>query len=238
MKQFVLILTVLVLVALVWSQLDTPVAQNKQTRIVSVEGFGEIEVEPDIIHLNYTISALNENDVAAAKADVDKRSSNSIYALMKLGVKESDITSSSLRVDMAEDYQNRIRQHRVTRSVEITLRNIEVYNAALQALVDSGVSEINQVQPDVSNEAELKRQALANATQDAEDQARFLARQFGASLDKVHQIGRQNIQRHFDMQEMAVMSSRGAPKNMNEPYEFKPGKVKVSSNIYVEFELK
>lgn len=242
MRQFVLVLTVLLLVLLVWTLFDSPVMENRDARIISVEGSGEIEVVPDIIRLHYSVSQFHDTDVAAAKADVDQRSSASVRALTKLGVKEDDITSSSLRVDIVENFNDRndprSRQHRVTRNVEVTLRDTALYNKALQALVDSQISEITQVKPDVSNEDELKRQALASAAKDAANQAEFLADQFGARVDKVHQIGRQNIQRHFDMQEVAAFTSRGAAQSKETHYEFKPGKVKVTSNVYVEFELR
>lgn len=242
MKQFLLIVAVLLLVALVWTLFDSPITENRAARIVSVEGSSEIEVAPDIIRVHYNVSQLHDTDVAAAKAEVDRRSSASVRSLIYLGVKEADISSSALRVDIIENCHDRsgplTRQHRVTRNVEVTLRNVAWYNQALQALVDSQVSEITEVQSDVSNEDELKRQALASATKDATDQAKFLAAQFGAKVDKVHQIGRHNVQQHFDLREVAAFTSGGAPPTKATPYEFKPSKVKVTANVYVEFELR
>lgn len=240
MKQFVLILTVLLLVVLVWSQLDStaPVSSERSAaRLVSVEGNGEIEVAPDIIRLNFNITAFHESDIAAAKNDVDARASAAAKALLSLGVKEEDITSSSFHVNIVDDYRNRPdrpREQRVSRSVEVILRDTSTYNAVLQALVENGISEITQIQPDVSNYEALKQQALAAAAADARQQAEFLAEQFDARLSRVHQIGRQNIQRHFGMQEVMAAAKRDEG---GAPHEFKPGKVKVTSNVYAEFEL-
>lgn len=241
MKQFVLMLTILVLALLIWSQFESTPAQATGARIIAVEGAGEIEVTPDLIQIHYTLSQRHDSDVAVAKADVDQRASDSVQALIELGVDEADVSSSSLRIDTVENFHDRegprSPQHRVTRQIELTLRDVTLYNRVLQALVDSRISEITMVKPDVSNEEELKRQALASAAADATAQARFLAGQFDAEVDRIHQIGRQNVQRHFDMQEVAAFSARGTPKATVKPYEFKPGKVKVSSNVYVEFEL-
>ncbi len=242
MKQFVLIVTVLLLVVLVWSQLDsaTPVTSERSIeRIVSVEGNGEIEVAPDLIRLHFNITAFHESDIAAAKNDVDARASAAAKALLNLGVKEDDITSSSFHINIVDDFRNRTepprpREQRVSRSVELVLRDTSAYNAVLQALVDNGISEITQIQPDVSNYEALKQQALAAAAADARQQAEFLAEQFGARLGHVHQIGRQNIQRHFGMQEVMATAKRDGAEA---PHEFKPGKVKVTSNVYAEFEL-
>ena len=245
MKQFVLIVTVLLLVVLVWSQLDsaTPVATERSAaRIVSVEGNGEIEVAPDIIRLNFNITAFHESDITAAKNDVDARASAAAKALLELGVNEDDITSSSFHINIVDDYRNRTepprpREQRVSRSVEVILRDTSTYNAVLQALVENGISEITQIQPDVSNYEALKQQALADAAADARQQAEFLAEQFDARLRQVHQIGRQNIQRHFGMQEVMASAAKRDGAEPSAPHEFKPGKVKVTSNVYAEFEL-
>lgn len=242
MRQFVLIVTVLVLVLFVWTQFDSPTLTSAQARIISVEGSGEIEVMPDLIRLYYNVSDVHDSDVSAAKADVDQRSSASVRALIKLGVKEEDITSSALNIRSLDDFNprdgNTGRRHMVQRDIDVILRDVSLYNTAVQALVDSGISEITQIKPDVSNYDELKQQALAQAAMRAREQAEFLAGQFDAKLDRVHQIGRQNIQRHFDFQESVAASMRGAPKAKDTPYDFKPGKVKVTSSVYVEFELK
>ena len=242
MKQFVLIITVLLLAVVVWSQFDTTILEAPEARIISVEGSGEVEVMPDMIQLYYNVSAINDSEVGAAKADVDNRSSASIRALIKLGVKEEDITSSALNIRTLDDFNPRDgisgRRHMVQRNIDVVLRDVSLYNTAVQALVDSGISEITQIKPDVSNYDELKQQALAQAAQRAREQAEFLALQFDAKLDRVHQIGRQNIQRHFDFQESVAASMRGAPSEKDTSYDFKPGKVKVTSNVYVEFELR
>ncbi|MBN48898.1 MAG: hypothetical protein CMN85_05100 [Spongiibacteraceae bacterium] len=242
MRQFVLIVTVLLLVVVIWSQFDTTILETAEPRTIAVEGAGEIEVMPDLIHLYYNVSEINDSEVGAAKAEVDKRSSASVRALIKLGVKEEDITSSALNIRTLDDFNPRDgisgRRHMVQRNIDVVLRDVSVYNAALQALVDSDISEITQIKPDVSNYDQLKQQALAQAAQRAREQAEFLAAQFDAELDRVHQIGRQNIQRHFDFQESVAASMRGAPGKKDTPYDFKPGKVKVTSNVYVEFELR
>ncbi|WP_372796735.1 SIMPL domain-containing protein [Litorivivens sp.] len=241
MKQFVLLVTVLLLVILVWSQLDTPEITTPTARIISVEGNGEVEVVPDIIRLHFNITAFHDSDVAVAKADVDQRASAAAQALIKLGVKEADISSSSFQVNIVEDYRRsepRTREQRVSRAVEVVLRDTTRYNAALQVLVDSGISEITHIQPDVSNYDALKQQALASAAEDARKQAEFLADQFDARLSRVHKIGRQNIQRHFGLEEVIATSAKqdmAAPQAP--PHEFKPGKVKVTSHVYAEFEL-
>ncbi len=212
-------------------------------RIIAVEGSGVVEAEPDLIRVSYNVFNLDANDPSKAKAKVDEISSLSVQSLITLGVAEQDITSSSLKVETAEDYDDNgypsIVGHAVRRDIDIVIRDVSLYGDVIQALVDSQVSDIDSVKPDVSNYEELKREALASAAQSAKFNAEFLAKQFGAKLDKVHQIGKQNIRRHYSLEEVVVTAQKRSSSNTkNTPYEFRPGNVKVSSEVYVEFQLK
>lgn len=241
MRQFVLIVTVLLLALVLWSQLNDSPLVPPEPRIIAMEAQGEFEVLPDLIRLHFNVSSLHDSDPAVAKTQVDQHASAAVRALMKLGVKEEDITSSALNVSIQEDYNrndgSRTRRHRVQRNVEAVLRDTSLYDKALQALVGSGVSEISHIQPEVSNLDELKQKALADAARKAREQADFLAAQFDAEVARVHQIGRQDIQRHFGMQEMVAHAAKGGDAPEPPSHDFKPAKVKISSNVFVEFEL-
>lgn len=214
-----------------------------EERIIAIEGSGEIEVTPDIIRINYDVFNLQKSDVSKAKSIVDRISSESVSALIKLGIKEEDISSSSLSIETAEDYDDNgnplILGQVVRRDIDVVVRDIKLYSQVIQALVDSNVSEIDSVKPDVSNYEDLKREALAKAAKNARENAEYLAQQFGAKLDKVYQIGKQNIRRQFSLEEIVVTARRREASNSKTTtYEFQPGNVKVSSEVYVEFQLK
>ena len=214
-----------------------------EKRIIAVEGSGMVEAVPDLIRINYNVFSLHKSDASKAKEKVDEISARSVQVLKNLGVSENDITSSSLNIETAEDYDDNgnaaIIGHVVRRDIDVVIRDISLYGDVIQALVDSQVSEIDSVEPDVSNYEELKREALASAAKSARANAEFLARQFDAKLDKVHQIGKQNIRRQYSLEEVIVTASKRDALNIKStPYEFKPGNVKVSSEVYVEFQLK
>lgn len=216
---------------------------HADNRIIAVEGIGEVEAKPDIIRINYNVFSQDKSDVSKAKATVDEISSLSVRALIKLGVSDEDITSSSLNVETDEDYDENSRKpvvrHIVRRDVDVIVRDISLYNAVIQTLVDNQVSEIGRVSPDVSNYESLKREALARAAQSAKSNAEFLAGQFDAKLDAVYKIGKQGIHRQYELEEVIVTGSKRNSRSVkNTPYEFKPGNVKVSSKIYVEYLLK
>lgn len=214
-----------------------------EERIIAVSGSATIEAVPDIIRVSYSVLSIHKSDASIAKEKVDGISSLSVQALLDIGISEKDITSSSLSIETAEKYDENdnplIVGHAVRRYIDIVIRNIDLYGRTIQTLVDSQVSEIDSVKPDVSNYEELKREALAEAAKNARGNAEFLASQFGAKLDKVHKIGKQNVRRQFSLEEVLVTAQKRRAENIkNIPYEFKPGNVKVSSEVYVEFQLR
>lgn len=214
-----------------------------QPRIVSTEGTAKIEVVPDIVRISFTVKHSDPHNVAKAKAEVDRTAEKAVHALMAAGVEKADITSNSLSVETAEKYDEHDNAvevgYVVRRKVDVVLRRLKQYNAVIQALVDSGISDIGSVSPDVSNLDALKRKALAGATADARNLADFLASQLGARVVRVHRIGRQQTQDHFSMQEIVItaFARREGPGVRSTPYEFSPGTISVSSKIYVEFEI-
>jgi uncharacterized protein YggE len=212
-----------------------------QERLIAVEGRGSIEAEPDIIRVSYVVGNLQKKDLKEAKRVVDQASSRSVQALLAVGINESTISSSSLEVVVDEDYADDDKPvvfgHYVSRTINFTIEDIGSYGAAIQALVDSEIAEITSVRPDVSDYDKLKRDALAKAAENAREEAEFLASQFGAKLDKVHQIGKQNIRRNFSLEEVIVTAHKKSA-DVIPTYDFKPGKVTVSSDVYVEYQLK
>ena len=216
-------------------------AAQAATRIVAVNGSATINAKPDIIRVDYYVTAISEGGGSAAKVEVDEIAARSIEALVALGVDKGSVTSSSLSVDPFDEYDandNEIEstKSRVSRRLELVLLDIKLYNKVIQALVDAGVTLINRVSPDVSNYRELKMEALAAASVNAKTEAEFLASNLGASIGNVHQIGTQKLRRNFSMQEITV-TARKTTESRSIPYEFEPGTVEVSANIYVEFEL-
>ncbi len=214
---------------------------SAQDRFIAVSGKGAIEAQPDLIRITYMVLKSAKSDVSNAKAVVDEISANSIAALVGLGVEKDTLTSSSLVVESVKKrdrYGNTagIDHYIVAREIEAELTDVTLYNQAIQALVDSGVTELESVSPDVSNYEELKRRALAAAAADAKQQAEFLANQLGAGLGEVRQIGSQRLQRHFEIEEIVVTADKLQNTNAP-PYEFQPGDVEVTAELYVEFFL-
>lgn len=219
-----------------------PISSWGESRLVAIKGFGSVEVEADIIEMDFAVANTNYKDVDEAKKDVEKRSSNIVEALVKLGVDEADVTSPHFEVDVERHYRDRECPDswipEVTRFMELTLKDISKYGRVLDVLVKNGVTRIDSVEPDILDSKPYEKKALTIAIEHAKAQAKFLAESFGAKLGKIHNIGERQYRNKNNLEEVVVSGIRSSlPERDDIPYEFKPGKVEVEADIYVEFEL-
>lgn len=157
---------------------------------VYVEGSAEIEVVPDTITFKVSLEKVDD-DISVAKADIDLRSRKLINILKDLGVLEKQIAATTLRVKPETDYVDgkRIKVGvKVSRRIQITVKNIESYPNILAALINANVSEIISTHLSVSNEKELEDSVLLEAMNDAKTRASRLAKTQDKKLGEPYSI--------------------------------------------------
>lgn len=212
------------------------------SRIVAIKGYGIVEAEADIIDIGFEVKNTDYKDLEVAKKDVEKRSSKIVNSLLKLGISEEDIRSPDFYVDTEKGYKDRecpdFWRPTVTRGIEVRLKDISKYGVVLDAIVGNGVTRIDSVESDILDTSELERKAMLIAIEDSKEQARFLAESYGTKIGKIHSIGERQYRNSFGVEEVVVYGIRAsAPDRDDIPYQFKPDKVEVEADIYVEFEL-
>lgn len=157
---------------------------------ISVAGLGEVSAEPDQAIIAVTVSSTNA-DVNRAKANADEKYKSVLAATKSQGITKTDIKLSGLNLQPEYEWRDN-RQvligTRVSRSLSITVNDIDNVAPLLQKLVEGNVSTIDSVQTGFQNRATLERKALTAAIVDAKEKAEFLATQFGKTLGSAHTI--------------------------------------------------
>ena len=206
-------------------------------RLLSVSAYGEVEIVPDLIRIDFSVSHSSRTSIAAAKAQLDETSSRVAAALIQNEVAEEDIISTALNVGEGRDYNDCEDPHtvyRASRDVRVTVRDIDSYSSVLQALVDAGVTQIQGVRSGISDPAAVRRTALARAVAEARGTAGFLADEMGITIGHVHQIGESQIAHYTEQAPVEeFILKTGAPEEIR--YEFEPQPVTVSQRINVEY---
>lgn len=201
---------------------------------VQVTGHGSLTVVPDMAHVSVTVEKTGE-DMSAARADVERRTSEVIASAKRLGVSERDISANTLSIWPEYRWQNNtqifVGQH-VSRRIEITLHDLDRYADLVSALVKAGVNNVSNTSLDRSDMPELRRQALAQAVDDAHARALALAKAANVNLGSVYSI----TENTGFAPRPIVTGFRVAPASDGAEYE--PGTIEITADVTVVYLLK
>lgn len=204
---------------------------------VTVTGEGYIDVEPDIVDLSFSLTAMKPS-LKEAKQVVDGHYNQALAVLKRYKIDRKDITLTMLNSRPEHEWVDRqkiFKGHRVSRSLNVTVRKLSIYPDLLQALVEADISELNQVKPYLADESNMKRKAMQKAVSVAKEKAKFLAIEFNRQLGKVIQINEGVVAMPspvlYRQKGLAEASQAAAPPAMF-------GSQRVSANITAVFSLK
>ncbi len=194
MKIIRLMLTLLIGAACMSSHADQAEAALDSQDTISVVGHGEVSSQPDQALISLTISAMHR-EVKKAKIEADRKYQTVAAAIKQHGIDERDVKLSTLNIFPEYQWQNNSQSFkgiRVSRTLTVTVDNLDLVPSLMQSLVETQVSTINGVQTSIKNRSGLEREALKAAIADAKEKAEFLATQFGKTLGDAHSISEFN----------------------------------------------
>src|SRR6056297_3291926 len=161
----------------------TPAAAESPAGI-HVVGSGEVKVVPDMARLSLKVRREGA-DAAALKRELDEVTAAVLELTETLDIERRDVTAASVNVYPGYrpvEGQEPERFLIASRNIEVTVRDLEQIAALINGALERGANGIGGVQLDASNRADLERQAMDLAIQDAVREARQMAEQFDVEL--------------------------------------------------------
>lgn len=219
----------MIALALLWV-LHAPIARGDENRTVSVDGNGEIVVEPDIARVDLAVSIFSK-DLRAAKQEADKAIASLLEVMRRLKVADDDVTATTLQVIPRFDYDDDEYQfigYEIARSMTVIFRQPKRLDELLDASIEAGANRIDEIELESSKEDELKKKALALAITDAKEKARTVATGFGANVGQVQKV---------DVRDGGSLSLVTSSTGGVQDAAYKPAKIKISASIYAVFDL-
>lgn len=154
---------------------------------IRVTGVGEVQVVPDMARVSLEARREGE-DAAALKSELDAVTAAVIELTGELDIERRDVTAAGVsiypryrRVDDEQVPSGLI----ATRSIEVTLRDLEIIGDLINGALERGVNGVGGVALDASNRTELERKALDLAIDDAKREAEQMAGRFGVTLGRL-----------------------------------------------------
>ena len=204
---------------------------------IAVSGHGELHVAPDIAYISISLQK-TAPDAKTARADVEARTAKVLAAARKAGIADKDIDAPSISIQPAYEWDRKqpdgasvqkLVGQQVTRTVMLTLRELDKYGELADGLVQSGVSSVYGVGFDRSDRAALEQKARALAVADAYERAAGLAQSAGVNLGPVYSITEQGG--GFAPRPMAAMAVE-ATSGPSAP-EYLSGRIEISAEVSV-----
>lgn len=154
---------------------------------VTVTGEGFVDAEPDMLDLRVDLFAIKPT-LKAAKAELDQRYREALKVIKNYKIADADVKLTRLNSQTEYDWnkQQRVfKGYRVSRNLQVSVRDLGTYPELLQSLVNANISNINNATPRFSDDTATKEQALAVAVASAKRKAESLAAQFNRRLGQV-----------------------------------------------------
>lgn len=173
-----------------------------QLPTIKVTGTAEIQVVPDTATLSFSVIE-QDKSVAEAKKQNDEIIAKVSTTAKRFGVAPIDIKTDYIRVKEVTkriksqtpgiDYEEVFDGYQVSRNLIIKLRDISKFEAFLTALLDTGVSDVDNVAFSSSELRKHKDQARAQAIRAAKEKATAIAKEIGQTIGKAVSIEENNV---------------------------------------------
>ncbi len=207
-------------------------AYGQVTGSVSVRGFASVELSPDEVLIQVSITDENK-EAMTAMLNVQEKMAG-VVALLKANKDVEALNTEYVNLSKRSGYNRREEDHYWARqSLSFVLTDLKDYDDLLDQLLQAGVNELGRMQFRSSKAALEKEKLMARALNNAKAKAQSMAAQYGQKIGRALRIS--------DM----PFNEGGGPSPMYKNFaeaEAMPsivgGNLSLSVQVYVEFELK
>lgn len=214
-------------------------AAEAPDRFVAVDGRATVTALPDVATIRMGISA-RAADVDSARRDVVDGTRRFLEFADDQGIEETKIQTFGLSVQPQyrwnrDEERQEFVGYIVSRQIVVELEELDKLGAVMEGAVSTGVNEVQPPELRRSDERELRRRALADATQDARANAERIAGSLGARLGAVRSVSSSNVvvpdPRSFRVANMAMEADTSGADT------YATGQITIEANVSAQFDL-
>jgi uncharacterized protein YggE len=222
----------------------TASAEDKpEPRLVSVAGEAEVNVAPDEVVFDLTVSTFNR-ELRVAKSQTDERLKNIIALTKRYGIADADVQTDYINLVPRYRGDNEARTllgYSVRKDLVITLRDVTRAEGLLSELLAGDVTRINTVSFRSSQMRKYRDQARDMAMRAAREKAAALAGAVGQKIGKAYSIEEDApTPRSYASQNVmsnAVGYAADSDSSTASEGTLALGLIKISARVTVKFEL-
>ncbi|GAB5534560.1 MAG: SIMPL domain-containing protein [Rubricoccaceae bacterium] len=211
-------------------------------RTISVSGEAEILVIPDEVILQLAVET-RDRDLTTATDDNQAAVEAVAAVAMRYGVPAQRIQTE--RIDLRPEYTSRRRddgmsvqvlyEYHASRSINVTLRDLDVFDDLLRDVIAAGVNRVNGVEYRTTDLRTHRDNARSQAIDAAKEKAEALAGRLDQSLGKPLTISETGFASSFGRVAYSQNVISSAPVGAG--VSTSPGQISIRANVSVVFEL-
>ena len=166
-------------------------SQNIHT--ITIEGSGNLSVEPDTVSINIGVSTNSSN--AKNAQENNAKIVNDIYTnLYSLGLSKNNIETSNYNFSPTYDSENnKINGYSVNNTITITTNDTSSIGEIIDVSLKAGANQVNSITFSRKNATSLKQEALKQAVTDAKNKANAIAKELNVEIINVVSVNEQNV---------------------------------------------
>jgi uncharacterized protein YggE len=216
-------------------------AEDKpEPRLVTVAGEAEVNVAPDEVVFDLTVSTFNR-ELRVAKSQTDDRLKNIIALTKRYGVADADVQTDYVNLTPRYRGDNEARAllgYAVRKDLVFTLRDVTRAEGLLSELLSGDVTRINTVSFRSSQMRKYRDQARDLAMRAAREKAAALAGAVGQKIGKAYSIEEEMPNRSYAQNVTANNYVRvESDDSTSSEGTLALGLIKISARVTVKFEL-
>lgn len=215
----------------------TPSYAEANGRKIQVQGDAVITVKPDVAYVTIGVETENEkSDVAQAE---NKKIMNAVMSVIKSNkISEKDIQTSNYNIYPVYRYDEKtgkseVSAYRVSNSVEVTVRNIDLVGKLVDEVSENGANRIQSIRFGVQNEDQYYLEALAEAVNNGKQKAVTIGKAIGVNVGMPSEVI-ENYSGGVTYRETNY--SVKAMMDTEETTPVSPGEVEVRASVSLSYE--
>lgn len=215
--------------------------EREEPRVVSVNGQGEVRAQPDYAIVTLGISA-RQPTLEGARQEANRVVDALLKVTRELKVPEARVRSTRVNINPEYEWNEPKRQRQfvgytVTRQLIVDLRELDKLGLLMEKSVTAGANLVQEPALDSSQRADLERQALALAVEDARQNAAVLAKSVGMAVGTARNVSGNGTGGGPRPMPMVAMARAEAMAPQEAPGTYRTGDLVFTANASVTFDL-
>jgi uncharacterized protein YggE len=214
-------------------------AQEKfEKSTLEAVGKGEIKIKPDVAYLTISVETTSKRASDAVRENAEKMKAVLDKLKSQIG-KEDKITTTGYTLSPIYEYNDRTKEsqltgYRASNGVVVEIKNLDDLGRLIDSATQVGANRVDSLSFDTDKRDEYRRQALAQAVQDARATADTVAKATGVKVVKILKISPsyevpRPMARELGFAKMSATQTA--------PTQIEPGELTVSATVNIVFEI-